>query len=102
MLLEIVEATERKRSPSDSWREGEKVGHLITQLSSAHYSFLSSQIQPVRDNQQDQQKNFPAEPSPTGGIMSKMEMFCLFQARFWDGLHQWINSSDSIYERKLE
>lgn len=42
---------------------------------------------------QIQQKNFPAEPSPTGGIMSKMEMFCLFQARFWDGLHQWITQA---------
>ena len=86
----IVEATVRRRSPQTPWREGEKPGHLIIQRSSAHCSFLSSKIQPVRDDQQDQQKNFPAEPSPTGRIMSNMEMFCLFQAKFWDGLHQWI------------
>ena len=86
----IVEATVRRRSPQTPWREGEKPGHVIIQRSSAHCSFLSSKIQPVRDDQQDQQKNFPAEPSPTGRIMSNMEMFCLFQAKFWDGLHQWI------------
>ena len=84
MLPGIVEATVRRRSPQTPWREGEKPGHLIIQLSSAHHSFLSSRIQPVRDHQQAQQKNFPAEPSPTGRIVSKMEMFCLFQAKFWD------------------